>query len=396
MEPCTRIGGPPLLEVTWTDPETGCEGYVVVDTLVRGVAGGGLRMRPGCTREEVAALATAMSLKEAVTYRPDTRYVPVGGAKGGIDFDPRDPGAPGVLRRYAEALRPIIAAHWATGEDLGLTQPAIDEAFAAAGVESSIGAILPLVDDAEEGLRRLEAAFAAPADGLPLHALVGGVGVAECAVTALRHRGTDPAAATVAVQGFGSMGGGSALELARRGVRVVAVADVEGTIANADGLDVEALLAARDGHGTVDRAALRPGDEELPGEAWAGLDVDVLVPAALAYTLHERNADEVTAGLVVEAANIPTTPQAEASLAERGVVVVPDFVAGSSANAWWWWTLFGDVGPTPDSACALITTHLRELTAHVLARAGTEEVIPRVAAARIAGENLEAVAAVGA
>jgi glutamate dehydrogenase (NAD(P)+) len=384
----TSAGRSPLLDVTWNDPVTGCRGYVVIDTLVRGVAGGGLRMRKGCTREEVAALARAMSLKEAVSYRPGTRYVPVGGAKGGIDFDPRHPDARAVLRRFAEALRAIITAHWATGEDLGLAQSTIDTVFAEAGVGSSVQAILAHVDDPAEGLRRLAAAFGAEVESMPLPQLVGGVGVAECTVTALRHRGVDPGEMTAAVQGFGSMGGGSALELTRQGVRVVAVADVDGVVTNPDGLDVAALLAARDEHGTIDRAALRPGDEQLPGEAWAGLDVDVLVPAALAYALNGGNVDEVRASLIVEAANIPTTSEAEARLADRGVAVLPDFVANSSANVWWWWTLFGDIEPTPESAYGLITTHLRELTLRVLDRARDDAATPRAAATRIAGENL--------
>ena len=388
MDEPARIGGPPLLDVAWTDPVTGTRGYVVIDTLVRGLAGGGLRMRQGCSRDEVAALARAMSLKEAVTYRPETRYVPVGGAKGGIDFDPRHPDARRVLARFAEGTRALIATHWATGEDLGLRQETIDAAFAEAGIGSSIQSIAAHLDDPEDGLARVATAFAAKADGLALPDLVGGAGVAECAVAGLRHRGVDPSRATAVVQGFGSMGGGSALELVRRGVRVVAVADVDGVIANPAGLEVDALLVARDEHGTIDRAALRPGDEQLPGDAWLGLDVDVLVPAAVAYVINRDTCDRIKASLVVEAANIPTTAEAEAVLTQRGIVVLPDFIANSSANAWWWWTLFGDVEPTADSAFALITKHLRELTERVLARADSERVTPRVAGARLAEENL--------
>ena len=85
------------LELTWTDELTGIKGYVVIDTLSRGVAGGGLRMRDGVTLDEVRDLAQAMTLKEAVVYTPGDRYIPLGGAKGGIDCDPYDPRARDVL-----------------------------------------------------------------------------------------------------------------------------------------------------------------------------------------------------------------------------------------------------------------------------------------------------------
>lgn len=81
----------PLLSVGWTDHVTGRRGHLVVDRLVRGVASGGLRMREGCTAEEVAGLARGMTMKEALHYDPTSRYVPLGGAKGGIDCDPRSP-----------------------------------------------------------------------------------------------------------------------------------------------------------------------------------------------------------------------------------------------------------------------------------------------------------------
>ncbi|MFJ9784703.1 Glu/Leu/Phe/Val dehydrogenase dimerization domain-containing protein [Amycolatopsis sp. NPDC101161] len=99
---------PALLEVAWTYPVTGCRGYLVIDRLVRGVASGGLRMRRGCTLFEVRGLARGMTLKEGLNYDPDGRYVPLGGAKGGIDFDPYDERARDVVARYLHAMRPLI------------------------------------------------------------------------------------------------------------------------------------------------------------------------------------------------------------------------------------------------------------------------------------------------
>jgi len=384
---------PPYMTVTWHDPETGRPGYLVIDRLIDGAAGGGLRMRDGCTVEEVADLARAMSLKEAVAYTPGDRYTPFGGAKGGIDFDPYDPGATGVLRRYLEAMRPFLERHWATGEDFGLRQETIDAAAAEAGLGSSIDAALLRLDDPDAGLRRLRAGFAVDVDGIGLGEVAGGYGVAQAALAALERIALAPSTTRAVVQGFGSMGGATARYLERAGVRVVGIADRDGLMANPAGLDVERLLAARDPHGGVDRGALGPDDEQRPGADWLALDAELLVPAALSYVI--ADAERVRARLIVEAANVATLPAAERQLAERGVVVVPDFVANLATNAWWWWTLFGDVPPERDPALAKIASTMRRLVGELLDRAQAAGVLPRAAATAIAVENLERLAAHG-
>ncbi|MEV4789029.1 Glu/Leu/Phe/Val dehydrogenase dimerization domain-containing protein [Streptomyces tuirus] len=382
----------PLLSLTWTDHLTGRQGFLVVDRLVRGVSSGGLRMRAGCTLDEVAGLARGMTVKEALHYDPANRYVPLGGAKGGIDCDPRDPEAYPLLVRYLRAMRPYIESCWTTGEDLGLTQDLVDRAAAEAGLVSSIQAVYPLLDDEAEARRRLRDAFAVEVDGIGLDELVGGCGVAEAALTALDRAGVPYTGTRVALQGLGTMGGATARFLTRAGLTVVAVADLKGTIANPAGLDVEALLAARDAHGTVDRSALRPGDGELPGEAWLSADADVLVPAAVSYAIDTVNQERITARWVVEAANMPVRPEAEVLLAARGVTVLPDVVVNSGTNAWWWWTLFGDIGADAEEAFAYTRRSMRTLVERMLDRARTDEVTPRAAAHALAGDRLPVIA----
>ncbi|QWB21824.1 MULTISPECIES: Glu/Leu/Phe/Val dehydrogenase dimerization domain-containing protein [Streptomyces] len=382
----------PLLSLTWTDHLTGHQGFLVVDRLVRGVASGGLRMRAGCTLEEVTGLARGMTMKEALHYDPESRYVPLGGAKGGIDCDPRDPQAYPLLVRYLRAMRPYIESCWTTGEDLGLTQDLVDRAAAEAGLVSSIQAVYPLLDDEAEARRRLRDAFAVEVDGLGLDELVGGCGVAESALTALDRAGVPYTGTRVALQGLGTMGGATARFLTRAGLTIVAVADLKGTIANPAGLDVEALLAARDAHGTVDRSALRPGDRELPGDAWLSADTDVLVPAAVSYAIDSGNQERITARWVVEAANMPVRPEAELLLAARGVTVLPDVVVNSGTNAWWWWTLFGDIGADAEEAFAHTRGSMRALVERMLARAQADGTTPRAAAHAIAADRLPVIA----
>ncbi|MFF2568538.1 Glu/Leu/Phe/Val dehydrogenase dimerization domain-containing protein [Streptomyces sp. NPDC058084] len=382
----------PLVSLTWTDHVTGRRGHLVIDRLVRGVASGGLRMRAGCTLDEVAGLARGMTMKEALHYDPRARYVPLGGAKGGIDCDPRAPEAYGVLVRYLRAMRPYIERFWTTGEDLGLTQDLVDRAAAEAGLVSSIQAVYPLLDDETTARRRLADAFAVEVDGIGLDELAGGCGVAESVLTALDRAGVTHAGTRVAIQGLGTMGGATARFLARAGLRIVAIADVKGTVACPEGLDVEALLAARDSYGTVDRSALRPGDAELPGDAWLTVPADVLVPAAVSYAIDAANQAAVTARWIVEAANMPVLPEAEELLAARGIAVLPDVVVNSATNAWWWWTLFGDIGADADQAFTHIRRSMRALVGQVLSRAERDGTTPRAAAHAVVADRLPVIA----
>ncbi|MFI8237346.1 Glu/Leu/Phe/Val dehydrogenase dimerization domain-containing protein [Streptomyces sp. NPDC085866] len=382
----------PLMSLVWTDHITGRRGFLVVDRLVRGVASGGLRMRPGCTLEEVTGLARGMTMKEALHYDPEGRYVPLGGAKGGIDCDPQDPGAYGLLVRYLRAMRPYIESFWTTGEDLGLTQDLVDRAAAEAGLVSSVQAVYPLLDDEAAARERLADAFAVEVDGIGLDELAGGCGVAESVLAALDRASVPYRGTRVAVQGLGTMGGATARFLARAGLTVVAVADIKGTVANPEGLDVEALLVARDAYGTLDRSVLRPGDRELPGDAWLSADAEVLVPAAVSYAIGTAEQQRIAARWIVEAANMPVLPEAESLLAARGVTVLPDVVVNSATNAWWWWTLFGDIGPDADEAFAHIRRSMRALVDLVLTRAEADGTTPRAAAHALVTDRLPVIA----
>jgi glutamate dehydrogenase (NAD(P)+) len=381
----------PYLEVIWTDPVTGRQGFVVIDRLVRGVASGGLRMRDGCTLDEVRGLAAGMTRKEALHYDPASRYIPLGGAKGGIDCGPYDPGARAMLARFLDGVRFLLERHWATGEDLGLRQDTMDEVVAELGLESSIQAIYPLLDDAPAARERLAAGFAIDVDGVSLPELVGGLGVAESVLTALDHAGLPYRSARAVVQGFGSMGGATARYLALAGVRVTGLADAQGVVVNSAGLDVERLLLTRDPHGGIDRSQLRPGDTSAPGGAWLDIDCEVLVPAAVSFCIDSRNQARIKAGLVAEAANMPTLPDAEAKLFARGVQVIPDFVANSATNAWWWWTLFGDIGADAGQAERKVRDAMRRIVTGLLADAQRHQVSVRTAALASVERKLAAI-----
>ncbi|WP_396897863.1 Glu/Leu/Phe/Val dehydrogenase dimerization domain-containing protein [Mycolicibacterium sp.] len=375
-------------EVTWTDPITDAKGYLVIDRLVRGISSGGLRMRAGCTLAEVRGLAQGMTLKEAMHYEEGARYVPLGGAKGGIDFDPYSADAEQVLFRYLAAMKPLIEQRWTMGEDFGVRQDAVDRGIAQIGLDSSVQAAYQVIEDRAGADARMKTAFTAVVDGVKLDELVGGYGVAQAGLAAMERLGMPAADTRAVVQGFGSMGGATARYLARAGVKIVGIVDVHGVVANPDGLDVERLLLTRDAAGGMDRNQLREGDAQLPANQWLAIPADVLVPAAMSYCIDSSNQADVQAKLIVEAANMPVLPDAEATLAARGVTVSPDFVANSATNAWWWWVFFGDIDGSPQQSFAKISDRIRALSHNMFDYAEANAVTPREAALAVAAQRL--------
>lgn len=380
-----------LLEITWTDPVTGTKGFVVIDTLVRGLASGGLRLRKGCTLEEVRGLAQGMTRKEALVYDPQDHYVPLGGGKGGIDVDPDAPEAVEVLGRFLAAVRPVVREQWNTGEDFGLRQETVDKVAAELGMPSTVEAVFSSMEDAPAARQRLAEAFAVSVNGISLGDLVGGYGVAQAATQAARHLAIVPEQATAVVQGFGSIGGAAARYLAAQGVTVIAVADREGLLRDDAGLDVEALLAARDGSGVIDRSALPSGVQLGDRDTWLDVPCDVLVPAAMSYVIAPDDVARISARVVVEGANMPTLPEAEQLLLERGITVVPDFLANVMTNAWWWWVVFGDVAPTAESSYAKIDAVMARLVHTVFTESRASRRSLRVCALELAAQHTAAV-----
>ena len=378
------MGDQPYMTVTWTDPVTGRNGYLVIDRLVRGISGGGTRVRRGVTLEEVARLAHTMTLKNG------SLNVPSGGAKAGLDCDLSEPGGRDLLVRFVRAMRPLLETRWATAEDLGVTQEELDSVFKEVGLGLSVYAGLKVTGDFDSAMRRVMDGLAVKSDGIGLADLIGGFGVAEAAAAAMGTLRLPLDGSRAVVQGFGSMGGGTARYLARKGVRVVGVVDVEGCVVDPQGLDVEALLAARSASGELDRSKLPGGARLLPREDWLEVEAELLVPAALADVLTEANADQVPARVVVEAANIPTTEAADRLLHERGVVVIPDFVANSAANGWWWMVMLGLIEPTEQAAYEYAARTIHDTVERLLRLSAERRITPRQAAVEIAIENTAA------
>jgi glutamate dehydrogenase (NAD(P)+) len=372
----------PYLVSEWHDHATGARGWFVIDRLIGGMCSGGIRMRPGVTVDEVTQLARTMSHKMAVLD------IPYGGAKSGIDCDPVSAQAPAVLRGFIEAMRPFIAERYATGADLGTREDDIIAACQLAGLTHPLQAGFKTEGGA--GLSRVKQALALTSEGIPITELIAGYGVAECTMEASDVLGLPLKGATVALQGFGNVGGAAARFLDRAGARITVVADIEGTIVDENGLDVPHLLSIRDRFGRIDRKRLKPGTRREPEPAWLGHPVDIMIPAAIGNAIRADNQEAITCRLLVEAANNPVTLEAETQLEDRGITILPDFVANAAAAFLFGGLLEKRLEPSLDSIFTVTSRQLRSTTRELLERARRERVSNRRAAEEIAEMRLRA------
>jgi glutamate dehydrogenase (NAD(P)+) len=275
-------------------------GYRVQYNVALGPAKGGIRYHPSVTLDEVTALAAWMTWKCAVAQ------IPFGGAKGGVACDPTRMSArelEALTRRYVAEIVDAI------GPDKDVPGPEIN-------TNEQVMAWVMDTYSMHSGIMAT-----AVVTGKPV-ALGGSAGRREAA----RHLGFSLDGARVAVQGFGNVGAVAAQELRARGARIVAVTDGKGGVFNARGLDVGAMVEYARQARSVDGY---PGGEPLTNEQLFGLDVDVLVPAAVENQITAQRAPAIRARLVVEGANGPTTPEAHRLLHDRGVFVVPDILANA-------------------------------------------------------------------
>ncbi|MFD1467186.1 Glu/Leu/Phe/Val dehydrogenase dimerization domain-containing protein [Hymenobacter caeli] len=336
----------PEIVFEWQDPETEAEGWVVINSLRGGAAGGGTRMRKGLDQREVESLAKTMEVKFTVSGPA------IGGAKSGINFDPQDPRKRGVLERWYKAVIPLLKAYYGTGGDLN-----VDE----------IHEVIPLTEDyglwhPQEGVvnghyratepqkiqklgqlrqgvvKVLEDAAYSPslARKYTVADLITGYGVAE----AVRHYyalwpGAAVAGKRVIIQGWGNVGAAAAYYLASQGARIVGIIDRAGGLLRPAGLpleEVRALFLGRDGN------ALHAPDmlsfEEVNRQIWAA-GAEIFVPAAASRLVTQAQVGALVAsGLEVIScgANVPFADPAiffgpTGEWADAHCAVIPDFIA---------------------------------------------------------------------
>ncbi|HHZ03620.1 Glu/Leu/Phe/Val family dehydrogenase [Acetomicrobium hydrogeniformans] len=290
----------------------------------------GTRVKPDLTPEEIKALSMFMSIKHAIGD------IPAGGGKGGIKADPYSMSKgeyERLIRGFIRRLVPKGAMIDVPGADIGTGEEQmawmLDEYEQITGMHSPAA-----INDKPVALGGSKGGYEAT-----------GRGVALCTFEACKDLGFEFDKTTVAIQGFGQVGSVTAKMLFEKGFKILCVSDIYGAIYDPKGINITNLLEYVKKTGKVVEF---PGAQSIDSRKLFELDVDVLIPAAVQDVITEDNADRIKAKLVVEAANGPTTPEADAILSRKGIRLIPDVLANSGgaivchferiqglSNDWW-------------------------------------------------------------
>jgi glutamate dehydrogenase (NAD(P)+) len=348
--------GPLKLVHIWR-PAVGLKAVAAIDNIACGPAIGGVRMAPDVSTEEAFRLARAMTLKNAAAGLPH------GGGKSVIFADPKmpQPDKERLVRAFATAIADLV--DYIPGPDMGTNELAMgwikDETGRAVGLPRELG-------------------------GIPLDEIgATGFGLFVAIEVACRHLGLPLAGARVVIQGFGSVGKHAARFLGEKGAVLVGASDTQGTLADDNGLDVAALIALKgEGRALHDH----PRGRKLDGDAVIDIPCDIWIPAARPDVIHAGNVARLHTKLVAQGANIPCTPEAEAALASRGVLVLPDFIANAGGVIC---AAVEYAHGTEAAALAAIDEKIRANTAALLDAVRSRGTLPRAAAAALAKTRIE-------
>jgi glutamate dehydrogenase (NAD(P)+) len=349
-------------------------GYRVQHNLGRGPAKGGIRYHQDVSLDEVKALAMWMTWKCAVVS------IPFGGGKGGVIVDPKKLSLKeleALTRRFTTEIEVLI------GPERDIPAP---------DVNTNAQVMAWMMDTFS-----MHSGYTVPGvvTGKPI-SLGGSEGRNEatargtiyCITEAASHLGLSLAGSRVVVQGFGNAGSIAARLIADEGATVLAVSDSLGGIHRPDGLDVDHVIAWKGEHGTVRGF---PGAREVSNEELLEIECDILIPAALENQITARNADRIHAKIVAEAANGPTTPDADAILHQRGIFLIPDILcnAGGVTVSYFEWVQ--DLNRDHWSE-AIVNAKLREIMVtafdEVLRVSQREDVAMRTAAYLVAVQRV--------
>jgi len=352
------------------DPKNGMEGILVIDNTVLGPGKGGIRFRPDVDVKEVFRLARAMTWKNALAE------LPFGGAKSGIIADSKKISKEQkktIIEAFSRSLKPVCPSIYVAAPDMYTAEEEMKWFAEANG--------------------SMKACTGKPKElgGIPHELGSTGFGVFHSTLVAAEHVGLDIKNSTVAIQGFGNVGGFVAKFLSERRAKIVGVADSKGCLYDSDGVIFNELLKIKKETGSVvnysedAKMDLHPGQTFRCGKIFE-LPVDILIPAAIADVITEENADKVKAKIIVEGANIPIPHDIEEMLHEKGILVVPDFVANAGGVIS---SYVEYIGGTPEQMFKLVEEKIRKNTKLVLEKAKKENVCPRIAGMGIAKERIK-------
>ncbi len=352
------LGPQKILEVY--NPKVGMRGFVVIDNTSLGPGKGGIRMTPSVSKEEVFRLARTMTLKNALAE------LPFGGAKSGIIANDRDltkQEKKAIVQAFSKALKVVVPSEYVAAPDMNMAEEEM-EWFAKAngnnksctGKPKSMG-------------------------GLPHELGSTGYGVAEATEIALKQIGKKVKGSTFAVEGFGNVGVFTAKFLTKKGAKLIAVSDSRGCLSVPNGIEVEELMKVKKETGSVINY---PGNTSTCPSI-IGAKVDVLITAAIPDFIKSKDVDNVNAKIIVEGSNIPMSEKIEQMLHNKGVLIVPDFVANAGGVIS---SYVEYIGGSEKKMFEMVKEKIRKNTSFVLKTAKKSKIYPRKAALEIAEERI--------
>jgi glutamate dehydrogenase/leucine dehydrogenase len=335
----------PEIVFEWQDAETEAEGWVVINSLRGGAAGGGTRMRQGLNKREVESLAKTMEVKFTVSGPQ------IGGAKSGINFDPTDPRKGEVLKRWYKAVIPLLKNYYGTGGDMhvdeisevipyteeyGLWHP--QEGVVNGHFDSTDSQKIKIIGQLRAGVSKIvEDIHFTPSieKKYTMADMITGYGVAMSLIHYYNIWGGDISGKKAIIQGWGNVGAAAGFYLAKAGVKIVAVMDGHGGVINKEGFtleEVKELMLNRDGHKL--RTDNMISFEEANEQIWhAG--AEIFLPAAGSRLVTKQNVEDMVANgleVISSGANVPFKDEEiffgpTLHFADQTVSVIPDFIA---------------------------------------------------------------------
>ncbi len=351
------------------DPVSGMHGFVVIDNTALGPAKGGIRMTPNVTVEEVAKLARTMTWKCALAE------LPFGGGKSGVVADPKKISQEKkmeIIRSFASAIKPICPGRYIAAPDMNTSEKEMAEFVRANGsFRSATGKPSNLC--VAPGVKC----------GIPHEYGSTGFGVAHATAIAAQHIKLDLKNATIAIEGYGNVGSFAAEHLAKMGAKIVAVSDSKGCIYNEGGINPIELSQIKQTTGSV--VNYKPGNV-LQNDKLFELTVDIIIPSAVPDVINKDNIEKIKSRIVVEAANIPATPEMEEIMNEKEILVVPDFVANAGGVI----SSYAEYrGENPERMFQMVEKRVSKNAKTVLEKARKEKIKPRDAAMEIAAGRVK-------
>jgi glutamate dehydrogenase/leucine dehydrogenase len=388
----------PEIIFEWNDRLTDARGWVVINSLRNGAAGGGTRMRKGLTKEEVISLAKVMEIKFGVSG-PD-----IGGAKSGIDFDPRDPRRNEVLKRWYQAVFPLLKHYYGTGgdlnvdelkdvipitEDLGLWHP--QEGIVNGHLGSSKGELVRILGQLRQGCGKIVEDPRYVPDSPKIYAvadMITGFGVAE----SVRHyyrlfRQSDLSGKRAVIQGWGNVASAAATYLSVQGAKIVGIIDKDGGLIKKEGFsleEVKQLFISRRGNQL--NAPDMLSFEEVNEKIWE-VNAHIFIPGAASKLVSRPQVDALMKGgleVIACGANVPFVDDGiffgpTAKYVDDTISLIPDFIANCGMARVFAYlmqpaasvtdeAIFEDVSSTIEKALANVAGHYSGHT-HIAQRA---------------------------